>query len=417
MQIKQNPFISDIFSAKWVTQFITSKPVFTFNFIEELRFYKPCFLPIYINVGRNLTKGISYFIKKVEDGKFKNSVILIYDVPDYFDLNTSCLSDFIGFHRIKQYSGYLTNLKEYKDIDDYLQSTFSNKTRNKFKRYEKRLELCFDVKYTMYYGEILREDYDTIFETFKKLLEKRFTDQQITNNNLNPDEWAFYYDVAFPMILEKKASLFVVYQGSNPIAITLNYFSEDILFHGITVFDIDYSKFHLGKIALLNLFYWSFENNIRIFDFSKGHFDYKTHWMNKSYDFGYHVYYNRTSLRSKMIAYIIKSYFKLKQYLREKELNKTLHRLTFWFKKKTDKSRSKSNYKFSDIIAEYEDSELIEISLLNTEFQLLNKIANEFLFLNKEALKDLKIFKVINKESTFLFKGKNISKSLNIDYY
>lgn len=414
MQIKQNPFISDIFSAKWLTQFITSRPVFTFNFIGGLRFYKPYFLPVYINAGRNLTKGISYFIKKVEVGKFKNSVILIYDVPDYFDLDTSCLPDSIKLHRIKQYSGYLTSLKEYKDLEDYLRSTFSKKTRNKFKRYEKRLELCFDVKYTMYYGEISREDYDIIFEAFKKLLEKRFTDKQITNNNLNPDEWTFYHDVAFPMILEKKASLFVVYQGSNPIAITLNYFSENILFHGITVFDIDYSKFHLGKIALLNLFSWSFENNIHIFDFSKGHFDYKTHWMNKSYDFGYHVYYNRTSLRSKLIAFIIKSYFKLKQYLREKELNKTLHRLTFWFKKKTDKSRSLSNYNFSDISAEYEDSELIEINLLKTEFKMLKKMINEFLFLNKEALKDLKILKVSNKDSTFIFKGKKMSKLLVI---
>ena len=44
---------------------------------------------------------------------------------------------------------------------------------------------------------------------------------KLTNNNLYPEEWAFYHDVAFPMILEKKASLFVVYETSNPIAVTL----------------------------------------------------------------------------------------------------------------------------------------------------------------------------------------------------
>ena len=53
----------------------------------------------------------------------------------------------------------------------------------------------------------------------------------------------FYRDVALPMILEKKASLFVVYEDSNPIALRLNYFSENTLFHAITTFDIDYSKF------------------------------------------------------------------------------------------------------------------------------------------------------------------------------
>ncbi len=106
MQIKQNPFVSDIFSTKWLTQFNNNKPVFTFNFISGLRFYKPSFWPIYINAGRNLTKGISYTLKKVEIKDFKNSVVLIYDVPDYFDLDTTDLTDHIKFHRIKQYPNF-----------------------------------------------------------------------------------------------------------------------------------------------------------------------------------------------------------------------------------------------------------------------------------------------------------------------
>ena len=120
-----------------------------------------------------------------------------------------------------------------------------------------------------------------------------------------------------------------------PIQLQLhfNYFSENILFHAITVFDIDYSKFHLGKIAMTNLFSWCFENRIQYFDFSKGYFEYKTHWMNKKYDFEYHLYFDKTSIRSKFIGFTIKNYFELKQYLREKELNKKLHLLTYRFKK------------------------------------------------------------------------------------
>ena len=143
MQIKQNPFVSDIFSTKWLIRFNRNKPVFEFNFIGGLKFYKPSFLPIFINAGQNLTKGISYTLKKPAIGKFIKSVILIYDVPDYFNLNTHELPDHIEFHRIKQYPGYLTDLKKYKDLNEYLQSTFSKKRRVKLTRYNKRLELCF----------------------------------------------------------------------------------------------------------------------------------------------------------------------------------------------------------------------------------------------------------------------------------
>ncbi len=257
MQIKQNPFVSDIFITKWLAKFNSKKPIFKFNFIDGLSFFKSSILPIYINAGKNLTKGISYSLIKQETTNFNKSLILIYDVPDYLSVNLSGLPEAISLYRIKQYPGYLTDFKVYKDLNDYLQSIFSKKTRDKFKRYEKRLELCFDVKYKMYYGDISKVEYDFIFDEFRILLEKRFDEKQISNNNLDPDEWEFYYEVAYHLIKEKKASLFVVYQGSEPIAITLNYLTENTLFHGITVFDIDYSKFHIGKISLKNLFLWS----------------------------------------------------------------------------------------------------------------------------------------------------------------
>ena len=63
----------------------------------------------------------------------------------------------------------------------------------------------------MFYGAIEKVEYDHIFEHFKFLLTKRFDDKQITNNNLDPAEWEFYKEVVYPLILEKKASLYVIY--------------------------------------------------------------------------------------------------------------------------------------------------------------------------------------------------------------
>ena len=414
MQIKQNPFTSLIFSSKWLHHFNHNKPVFTFNFINGLSFFKPSILPVFINTGRNLTKGISYSLQVPKTINFNKSVLLIYDVPHYFDLDIENAPEKVAFHKIKQYPGYLVELDKYADLADYLQKTFSKKTNDKLRRYQRRLELCFDIKYKMFYGEMSKEDYDFIFDCFKKLLEKRFTAKQTTNNNLNPEEWTFYRDVALPMILEKKASLFVVYEDSNPIAITLNYFSENMLFHAITTFDIDYSKFHLGKIAMVNLFSWCFENQIKCFDFSKGHFDYKTHWMTKKYDFEYHLYYDKTSIKSKFIGFIIKSLFELKQNLREKELNKKLHELTYRFKTHDDNNKISLKFTISDITQEYKDLELLEIDLFQKELLPLKSIVNEYLFLNSESLYKLKIMKVLNTQSTYLFKGEKISKKIVI---
>ena len=415
MKIKQNPFTSHLFKSIWLNHFNQNKPVFNFNYIVGLSFFKPSILPVFINTGRNLTKGISYSLNARKIINFKKSVALIYDVPAYIYLDITNIPENVSLYKIKQYPGYLVELHKYKDLNDYFQKTFSKKTRYNLRRYQKRLELCFNIKYKIFYGYISKEEYDFIFGCFKKLLEKRFIDKQTTNNNLNPEEWAFYYDVAFPLILEKKASLFVVYEDSNPIAVTLNYFSESILFHAITVFDIDYSKFRLGKIALTNLFSWCFENGIQYFDFSKGYFEYKTHWANKKYNFEYHLYIDKASVRSIFIGFIIKNYFELKQYLREKELNEKLHRLTYWLKKNDRGPVTSSSFILSEITKEYYNSELSEIKPLSKEYMALKSAINEFLFLNSESLYDLKVKRVLNKKSTYLFIGEKVSKSIIIN--
>lgn len=415
MLIKQNPFTSSTFVSKWMKHFNANNREISFNFIKNLSFFKASKFPLFINSGKNLTKGISYSAQEVEVTTFKNSTILIYDVPKYFNNNTSNLPKNIKHYSIKQYPGYLTELNKFKNLDGYLQATFSKKSRAKLNRYQKRLELCFEVHYKMYCGEINREDYDFIFKSFKGLLEKRFTEKQTTNNNLQADEWAFYYDVTYLLILEKKAALFVIYEGKNPIGVTLNYLSENILFHGITTFDIDYSKFHLGKIMLKNLFGWCFENDIKILDFSKGHFTYKTEWMTKKYDFEYHLYVNQSSITSRTTGLIIKYFFKSKQFLRDKEVNEKLHQLTYKFSKGKNIVDKKLKYSFIEVEKNTPNTSLTKIDFYLDKFLFMKIIINEFLFLNSEKLKCFELYSINNKEKTYLFKGDKTTKILLID--
>ncbi|CAH8286177.1 acetyltransferase (GNAT) family protein [Mariniflexile fucanivorans] len=408
--IHNNPFISITFSKVWETHFTSPKQLKTFNFIKELKFFKHPLLPFYTNVGRNLTKGVSYSLNQHQTANdYKNKAFLIYDVPQYFDIQTNTPSKHLRVKKIKQYPGFLINQKNYIDFNDYLKKTFSKSSVQKFNRYKRRLENCFNIKEKMWIGNIEKAEYDGLFNHFKVLLTKRFEDKQITNNNLNPEEWAFYKEVAFPMILEKKAALHVLYNNETPISIRLLYFSDTIIFDAITVFDIDYSKFHIGKVSIMKMLEWSFKSDYTIFDFSKGYFDYKESWSDLKYDFEYHVYYDAKSLKSIITANFISSFFKLKQYLRDKETNKKLHQITFLLKKEKSNTSEIDLAIIDEKTISYTENMLIKINGEDVNYAFLKKHAYDFLFLTSEHVDDLKLFKIngINTNTHYLIKGKN----------
>ncbi|MFI1743917.1 GNAT family N-acetyltransferase [Thalassobellus sediminis] len=408
--IKRNPFVSHLFTNVWGKNFNHKNTVFNFNFITQISFYKPLFLPLFINIGKNLTKGISYSINENSKNlNFKGKVLLIYDVPRYFNLKEGHLPKGIKSIRIKQYPGFLISLENYKDLNDYLSKSFSKSSKQKFNRYKSRLELCFDIKEKMLIGNIEKSEYDFVFNHFKALLTKRFDDKQIVNNNLNPEEWNFYYEVVYPMLLENKAALYVIYNGNIPICVRLLYFSDTIIFDAITVFDIDYSKFHIGKVSIMKMLEWSFKHNYKIFDFSKGYYDYKESWSSLKYDFEYHVLFDHTSIISYTLGKTIALYFKFKQFLREKELNKKLHKLTYRLRKSNSNDTSLTKEITYDNI-NLDSSNLKEIKL-DDNYPFLKKHAYDFLFITKEHFENLKIYKA---NTTYILEVNEHRKILSI---
>ncbi|MEK6153498.1 GNAT family N-acetyltransferase [Flavobacteriaceae bacterium 3-367] len=409
MRIFNNPFTSKTFVLKWLEHFKSKSEERKFKTFEGLSFYKRGILPYYVNVGRNLTKGISYTVPEVLKSEIRKRVFLIYDVPGFFEMQMPENTKSLKLRKLKQYQGFLIDLEHYGDLKDYMTSNISKSSRYKFNKYKKRLELCFDIKYKMFYGDISKEEYSTIFKHFRHLLEKRFSDKQITNNNLHPREWEFYKDVVHPLILEKRASLFVVYNGDVPIGITLNYFSKKVLFDAITVFDIDYSKFHIGTVTIMKLIEWSIAQELKILDFSKGYFEYKKRWMTREYPFEYHLYYDSKSPASLLLAFIIKNYFTLKQFLREKEINELFHKLTFFFErgKKTATQSQKFAYDLEELSAPPEQDGLQEISLGNSKNVHLRKVIFDFLYLNTMKLSDLCLYAQASDRSIyFIFCGR-----------
>ncbi len=403
--MKDNPFTSDIFTRIWSKHFNQSVPGVQFNFVKDLLFAKYKFFPFYSNFGRTHTKGISYALNSSSFQDLKGKVLLIYDVPTFFGL-TETTQNRIKKHKIKQYPGFLINLEPYNDLNEFMVGTFKKSSRYKLKKYKYKLETCFEINYKMFYGEISKKEYNFVFEAFKNLLTKRFDDKQESNNNLDKQEWDFYYEVAYPMILEKKASLFVIYSGQIPIGVTLNYFSDEILFDAITVFDIDYSKFHLGSVTIMKLIEWSIEQKIKIFDFSKGYFDYKKRWASEAYNFEYHILYDSKSIIASMLALFLKQYFTTKQFLRDKKINEKLHRITYMLRNKSNKNESNIKFEFLNIEEEYKKEELTEVDFKSKDNGFLIPIIFDFLYLNNELQKKLKVYKLPSNNSQFLFFGK-----------
>ena len=412
--IETNPFTSNTFVRYWSKHFLTKNEPLNFRFFKNLSFYKSKFPGIYINAGKNLTKGISYKLDYTNIEEIKGKTFLIYDVVDSHDEKIASKNSTIGKFTVKQYPGFLIDLKAHNTLDEFMSKTFKKSSRYKLRKYKKRLEECFDISFKAHYGDVSKEEFKTIFDHFRSLLEKRFGEKKISNNNLDSREWNFYKDVAYPMIQEKKAALFVLYNNNEPISITLTYFSENRIFDAITVFDIDYAKFHLGSVTIMKLVEWSIENDLEIFDFSKGYFDYKKRWASKEYDFEYHILYDSKSIKSKLLAFALKSFYESKQYLRDKKVNELLHKLTFWLRNKNTSKKNKLSYNFVEPQKGYSNDELTKISCGINENHFLKEPVFDFLYLNSEKLDTLQTFKIIRKNDCYLFKGERKILELNI---
>ncbi|MEZ4802641.1 MAG: GNAT family N-acetyltransferase [Gelidibacter sp.] len=400
-----NPFTSELFVTIWSKHFNNAKKALNFDFIHHVSFYKIKLLPLYVNIGKNLTKGI-YYSLNYEAKDFKKKVFLIYDVPQFFGLDPfEEKRSTLRCDEIFQYQGFLLNFTEFPTAQDYVNSRVSSKNRRGLRSRQERLEHCFDINYRFYTDDITKDEFDVVFHQFHELLSDRFSGKKVNYHHLRPDKWAFHSEFSYAMMKENKASLFVIYNGSMPIAVTLNIHSEEIVFVAITVFDPDFYKFNIGKTTIVKIIEWCYEHNFKIADFSKGEFDFKYEWCNVVYDFNYHLLYDSKSLRARFVAWMVKSFLETKRYLREKNVNVLYRKFLYKIKKKED-DHAVEKFKIEDLDGFDSDSTYEIIDLQNQTYNHLKVFVYSFLFLNSEPLKNVVIYKKRNSDKEFIIKGK-----------
>ncbi|TDQ31155.1 acetyltransferase (GNAT) family protein [Zeaxanthinibacter enoshimensis] len=304
----------------------------SYNFLFDLYFNHLC-APVYRHKFLHKLLGKTWYPQSNNSKDFfDNTVFQIMDIPDYLKLEIGVLSDSYQSIKIRQYPGFMVDLRDYKSLDEFLLQQLSTRNRKNLRSKQRKLESDADIRYCFYHGEIEKSEYDRIFDTFYQLLKKRFVEKEMFNRNLM--HWKYYYELAYPMILNKQALLFVIYDKDKPITITLNFLYDQHLFSYIQTYDIDYSQYNMGDISMVKHLQWCLENQIQIFDLSKGENDYKLKWSNHRYEHFYHLFYKAGSIHAFLKAQVFQGKLRLAQYLRDKGiLGKLFQYDRFFFKR------------------------------------------------------------------------------------
>ena len=248
----------------------------------------------------------------------EEDVFVIQDIPEFIALGLDTSTSRYKVSKIRQYKGYLVHLSPFKNLDAYLAAQLSSRNRKKLRSKKRKLEAAHKIRYAFYYGAIEKQEYHHLFDAFYDFLEKRFKEKEIINNNLR--KWDYYRELILPMVLEKRASLFVIYADERPVTIGMQFHLSRTVFSYVQSYDLDFSQYNMGDISAMKRLEWCFEQGFDTFDLSVGETDYKVKWCNHPYNLYYHVFYDSKSPAAFLKSRSVILKLRFKQYLRDKDI-------------------------------------------------------------------------------------------------
>lgn len=400
-----------MFPQIWQKYFLKRPATYKFGFIEPLQFFKNSRFDIYKNIGKNITNGNIYCIdNSVKD--FKGISLLIYDVPSYLQ-DQKCIETSSHLCRkiIPQYKGYLSELEGFSSLDEFMQFKFSAKSRNNIRKWRKKLYNNFEIDFKAYTNDITEKQYNEIFDSLLNLIEKRWGELGMRNDIIVHK--AYYRELGYRMINEGSAAFYVLKSNGEPIAISLSFLSDEELYFAITTFDTDYRRYNLGHMLIMHMVEWCIENNIKVFDYSKGTYDYKIRWATKEYLFENHILYDKNSCYSNVLSIVYYCVFKLKQFLREKNINLLLSKIRFVLK--NEKKRNK-HFVIKDL--EKDDfsklnSELV--SAQSNDYLRFKSVIYDTVFTKPQCAKNVELYKLLGEKNSYVIRGDKFLKYIELD--
>ncbi|WP_299436904.1 GNAT family N-acetyltransferase [uncultured Aquimarina sp.] len=327
-----------------------------------------------------------------------DTIYSVFFIPDY--LKPSLKNDRFVIKKVDQFfKGYAIFLEGFANADAYIKHRFRSNAKA-IRRRVKRLESCFQISYKTYYGSIEEDEYAFFMDSLEKMLIRRFEQRNDVSQSLL--RWDHYKKMYFSLINEKKASMFVAFEGDQPIIVSLNHHFQNRLFSAISSYDIDYSKFSLGSVEIYKKLDWLIENNHKSYEMGMGDLSYKREWCNHIYNFEHQIIYPKKSvvgfvkgniecLKVKLKEFVFKvAYVRYKKYKAKRKENPVIP---------TDE------YQVSAIEEALYDKDLKIVDYNTKEYSPLRRIVFDFLYTSIDNVNNVRVLEVSEKEKSYLIVG------------
>tara|TARA_R110002012_G_scaffold283304_2_gene473590 strand:- start:37540 stop:38757 length:1218 start_codon:yes stop_codon:yes gene_type:complete len=272
------------------------------NFTEEF-FEKKIFSPLFSKAVNQTNQKEDLNPNKITDDSYYQHVHLTEFVPSFLTLSLNSEKPILSVFKFNNFKGFMCELSGMATPKEYMVKQLGKSGEKLVMKRLKRLETCFDIRYKMYHGAIDKDECLQLMDEFRSMIEKRFAQRGEKHSSLK--NWDFYKNSAYEMILNKKASLFIIYSHEKPIAISLDYLYQNIFESAISSYEIDYAKFGLGNTIIVKKLEWCFDNGYAIFNMRWGDYPYKRFWCNGIFDYKNYVVYNKKSIPNTIRAFLI----------------------------------------------------------------------------------------------------------------
>jgi hypothetical protein len=352
----------------------------------------------------------------IGESNFENAIHEIKFIPSYFNVLYHDLPPSYNLIKFKRVDQFLINLDGYFGVQEYLKSRMGPKSQSQLRRRINRLELCFDIRYAFYYGEIAKPIYDSLFHSCELFIERRF--EQRGDIFSSKDRWDDIKESSYQMILEKKASLFVIYCNEKPIDICLNYHFQNVVNAVIRSYDIDYSKFWLGQIDLYKQIEWCFNNDFLIYDLMWGELEYKLRWANEIKKYDHHFIYQDNKRFKTVFVRIIIQLYRINDFLKKRDIYKLFHKIRVKFSKMIPLKLAEKELvlRVETLLELPLNDSITKINVHSEEYSFLKKPVYDFQYLNSETGATINVFKMTNNKNSYIIKGKQQQIKIIVNY-
>lgn len=375
---------------------------FTFDLFEK-RLISP-FYESLVNLNNN--KEVLNRDYNTTDVK-GNGIHEVKFIPSFFSLYSNRLNSHYKVYKYSRIENYKIDLEGFSNLNEYLIKVMTPKQRKQIRSKTRRLENCFNITSRSYFGEITESEYKFLFAELRQLIERRF--KQRNEKFFLEDKWNYLLEETYLLILDKKASFFVIYDNNQPISIGLNYHFQNIVQSCISSYDIDYSKFGLGHIAILKKLEWCFVNNFKIFDMMWGKVSHKVLWSNSITKYEHHLIYKKHQLFIKGYVRLLIVLYKIKDSSLIKKIAQSFQKIKRYFTQVFNKSSTKKerSYDIVSLLNIPSKDAITKVNIHTSEYAFLRKTVYDFQYLNSELSDNILVFKENKDNNSYFIQGIN----------